>query len=158
MHAPSPSFLLLPLAFAEPLPPPLLPLEQHLLPLAEAVSSLVPGAAPDELLALVRGTIAETIRACREEHPPQLQPGDAHRAAFDANLERTERALLLSPTVRPARHHGAGAGWHTPTPTATHGRYPQAARSPSPRAAVHAPPCTRLLRCFTPHLLHASHA
>ena len=73
---------------------------QHLLPLAEAVASLVPGLAHSDLVRGLRDAVAATLAACSDEHPPRLLRGEAHRAAFHDNLARTRHALLAAPTVR----------------------------------------------------------
>ena len=73
---------------------------QHLLPLADAVQSLVAGVSQADLIELLRTAVADTLRLCADEHPPRLLPEEAHQAIFRQTLARTEHALLLSPTVR----------------------------------------------------------
>lgn len=73
---------------------------QHLLPLADALCSVVSGARHAELISSVRAGVAATLRRCASEHAALLQPGDAHLAAFFANLEATEHALLHTREVR----------------------------------------------------------
>jgi siderophore synthetase component len=70
---------------------------QHLLPLADAVASLVPGIERPRLIRHLRASIEATLRRCAVEHEPRLTSG---AAAFHQNLSATEHALLTAPTVR----------------------------------------------------------
>ena len=73
---------------------------QHLLPLADAVSSLVEGVRHAQLLDTLRATTRATLQACEATHEMKLIEGDTHRQAFRRILGLTEHALLEKPTVR----------------------------------------------------------
>ena len=73
---------------------------QHLLPLADAVASIVPTASQAAMLATLRAEIRAVLSACAAEHESQLTAGSEHRHVFRSVLAETEHALLAAPTMR----------------------------------------------------------